>query len=206
MKTYRSVSGKGERELIIRKSRFISSVFPVNSIGAAEKYLEQVREARKDATHNVFAWQIGINKSMQRSSDDGEPSGTAGRPVLEVIRQQDLVNVLVIVTRYFGGIKLGAGGLIRAYSRAAREGLAAAGIVEKALHSRHRITVGYSHLGPVRSFLEKNTKIPEVTYLDQVIFTILALDDEMEEIKDKLKDITGGQLVVEDLGKEFCEI
>ena len=206
MKTFKSVAIQAETEVIIKKSRFISLVFPVNTETEAEAFLHQVKEAHKDATHNVFAWQVGISKTLQRCSDDGEPSGTAGRPVLEVIKQNGLVNVLVVVTRYFGGIKLGAGGLIRAYSQAAREGLAKAGVVEKALHHKYEFTVDYSCLGSVQAILEKYAKIVNTIYGEQVTFTVLVLNKDLIELQNMLNDATGGQLVVKPSGTEFYKI
>lgn len=206
MKTFRSAASQGQAETIIKKSRFITRVFPVDTEEQAEDILKEIRELHKDATHNVYAWQVGVNKTVQRCSDDGEPGGTAGRPVLEVIKQNDLVNVLVIVTRYFGGIKLGAGGLIRAYSLAAREGIVSAGIVEKALHGKYKVTVDYSFFGQVQSVLEKCSTIEDVTYGEQVCFSIFVSEENQENLKRLLMDITGGQVVVEFLGNEFHQI
>ena len=206
MKTFKSVAAPAQTETLIKKSRFITRVFPVNTEKEAEALLHQVKEIHKDATHNVYAWQIGINKTVQRCSDDGEPGGTAGRPVLEVIKQDELVNVLVIVTRYFGGIKLGAGGLIRAYSQAAREGIESAGVVEKALHNRYQITVDYPHLGSVQSILEKEGKITGIAYEEKVRFQVLVLEKDQKAIEELINDVTGGQGIVEALGTEFSEV
>jgi uncharacterized YigZ family protein len=206
MKTFRSAASQGQTETIIKKSRFITRVFPVDTEEQAEKILNEIRELHKDATHNVYAWQVGVNKTVQRCSDDGEPGGTAGRPVLEVIKQNDLVNILVIVTRYFGGIKLGAGGLIRAYSQAAREGIAAAGIVEKALHGKYKVTVDYPFLGQVQSVLEKCGIIEDVTYGEQVCFSIFVREKNQENLERQLMDVTGGQAVVEFLRNEYHQV
>ncbi len=206
MRVFNSVSGAAEVEIIVRKSRFIARVFPVDSEKEAEAYVKKVKEKHKDATHNVFAWQVGINKTMQRCSDDGEPAGTAGRPVLEVIKQKDLVNVLVVVTRYFGGIKLGAGGLIRAYSQAAREGLDEAGLVKKALHNKYSLKTEYSLANSLQNILEKQYTIREINFGEQVTFTVLSLDDNPERTVASLKLASGGQADIEFLGTEFDEI
>lgn len=206
MKTYRSIAGKVKTETIIKKSRFITRVFPVNSEAEAEQFLDEVREIHKDATHNVFAWQVGINKTVQRCSDDGEPSGTAGRPVLEVIKQNDLVNVLVVVTRYFGGIKLGAGGLIRAYSQAAREGIKKAKIVEKALHLKYEVTVDYPLVNAVQPILQKKYKIADISYSDQVIFSVLVLEEEADRFEQHLMDASNGQIEIVQKGTSFYEV
>jgi uncharacterized YigZ family protein len=206
LKTYKSVSRKVETELVIRKSRFITRVFPIDREGEAEKLLAEIREAHKDATHNVFAWQVGITKTVQRCSDDGEPSGTAGRPVLEVIKQNDLVNVLVVVTRYFGGIKLGAGGLIRAYSQAAREGIEKAGIVEKALHVNYSVTVDYPLVGTVQPILQKRYKIADISYGEYVVFSVLVQEENTWEFEKDLMDASNGQIEIEKTGTCFFEV
>ena len=115
----RSVYGRAEAEYVIKKSRFIATVCEVKTEAEAAAFIESVRKHYWDARHNCSAFQIGAGGQIQRSSDDGEPSGTAGRPILEVLKKRDLTNTAVVVTRYFGGIKLGASGLIRAYSHAA---------------------------------------------------------------------------------------
>lgn len=206
MKTFRSVAASAETEILIKKSRFITRVFPVNTEEEAGAILHRIKEMHRDATHNVYAWQIGINKTVQRCSDDGEPGGTAGRPVLEVIKQNGLVNILVIVTRYFGGVKLGAGGLIRAYSQAAREGIGSAGVVEKALHNKYQVTVDYPYLGPVQSILEKQGKLTKVAYEEKVSLQVLVLGKDRRAIEELVNDATGGQGTVEALGTEFSEV
>ncbi len=206
MKIFKSVAAQSQTETIIKKSKFITRVFPVDTEEQAEGILQEIREQHKDATHNVYVWQIGVTKTVQRCSDDGEPGGTAGRPVLEVIKQNDLVNVLVIVTRYFGGIKLGAGGLIRAYSQAAREGIDAAGLVEKALHGKYRVTVDYPFLGQVQSVLEKLGKIEDIAFGEKVSLIILVCGQAEENMESALMDVTGGQVVIEFLNKEYHQI
>src|SRR5699024_4890875 len=120
-------------EIIINKSRFIGYASPVESEKSAQEFIDTIKQKHKDATHNVFAYIIGQNKNIQRYSDDGEPSGTAGIPILEMMKKEDLTDTVIVVTRYFGGIKLGAGGLVRAYIKGAKCGLESANIVEKVL-------------------------------------------------------------------------
>lgn len=206
MKTYKSVSGKVETELIVKKSRFISRVFPVYNEADAEQIVGDIKELHRDATHNVFAWQVGINKTVQRCSDDGEPSGTAGRPVLEVIKQNELVNVLVVITRYFGGIKLGAGGLIRAYSQAAREGIEKAGIVEKALHIKYVVTVDYPLVNTLQPTIIKKHKIIDTAYGEQVAFSVLVLEEDATAFEEFVKDVSNGQAEILREGTEFYEV
>lgn len=206
MKIFKSAASQAQTETIIKKSKFITRVYPVDTEEQAEELLQEIRELHKDATHNVYAWQIGVNKTVQRCSDDGEPGGTAGRPVLEVIKQNDLVNVLVIVTRYFGGIKLGAGGLIRGYSQAAREGIAAAGIVKKALHGKYRVTVDYPSLGQVQSVLEKLGTIEDIAFGEQVSLIVLVCGKGEKNLERTMMDVTGGQAVIEFLKQEYHQI
>ncbi|WP_143875772.1 YigZ family protein, partial [Oenococcus oeni] len=117
MKQLITVKQNSTKELIIKKSRFISDIYPLKEEQEAKKIIENVRKKNPNANHVVFAYTVGLNREIQRMSDNGEPVGTAGKPVLDAITKNNLINVLITVTRYFGGIKLGAGGLIRAYSQ-----------------------------------------------------------------------------------------
>ncbi|HWI55040.1 MAG TPA: YigZ family protein [Desulfobacteria bacterium] len=125
---YYSAAKPAQIEIIVRKSRFICYVHPADATQEAHAFLETVRKRHRDANHNVWAWRIGQNLTEEKFSDDGEPAGTAGIPVLEVLRKKELINCVVVVTRYFGGVLLGAGGLIRAYTESAVRGLTEAGI------------------------------------------------------------------------------
>ena len=133
MANFRTIHDYGCDEIIINKSKFIGYASPINSEDEAIEFINQIRKKHSDATHNVYAYVYGDNNSIQRYSDDGEPSGTAGMPVLNVIKLEDLRNVVVVVTRYFGGVKLGAGGLVRAYTKGAKIGLDNGIIVDKIL-------------------------------------------------------------------------
>ena len=128
---YRTVGKSGEAELVIEKSQFISYAAPAATEEEALEFIQAIKKKHRDATHNVPAYVIGENNDIQRFSDDGEPSGTAGVPMLEVLKKEDLRDTVLVVTRYFGGIKLGTGGLVRAYTKAAKLALEAAGIVTR---------------------------------------------------------------------------
>ena len=157
MLEFLTVEKPSEITLTIKKSKFISNVKPVNSLEEAEEFINAVRKKYYDATHNVYAYCVGLgNEELQKSSDDGEPSGTAGRPVLEVIRSKQLKNVAVVVTRYFGGILLGANGLIRAYSQSAKLGIENSGIARITEANEYKISVEYSLFNKVESILRKN--------------------------------------------------
>ena len=131
MEQYKTVLEGGTGEIVEKKSRFIATVRPVKNEEEALAFLEEMRKKYWDARHNCYAYSIGKNREFTRCSDDGEPSGTAGRPMLDVILGEDIYNVAVVVTRYFGGVLLGTGGLVRAYSKAVQEGLAGSIVIEK---------------------------------------------------------------------------
>lgn len=146
---YKTVRDMGTAEIVEKRSRFIAYVRPVSTEEAALDYLNYIRQKHRDARHNVYAYIIRDNNIM-RYSDDGEPGGTAGMPILEVMRGRELTDLIVVVTRYFGGILLGTGGLVHAYSKAAKEGIDAAGVAEMALCRRLFISCDYSSLGKVQ--------------------------------------------------------
>ncbi|UUZ90782.1 YigZ family protein [Paenibacillus sp. P25] len=148
---YRTVKGFGQAEIVIKKSRFIGFARPVESEEEAIQFIEGIKKEHWSATHNCSAYMIGERDEIQKASDDGEPSGTAGKPILEVIKNQGLKNVAVVVTRYFGGIMLGAGGLIRAYTDGAVAGLAAAQQVYRVLHREMLVEIDYTWLGKVEN-------------------------------------------------------
>ena len=149
-----SIHSNQSYSLTINKSEFIGHAFYVENVDEAEKYISKIREKYKDATHNCFAYIIGVDKLIQKYSDDGEPSGTAGIPMLEVLRKKDLTNCLVISTRYFGGILLGAGGLVRAYTKSIVGVLEKSKIVRKELFYNLDIVLDYIFLGKIENILK----------------------------------------------------
>ena len=154
LNTYRTVADFGQDEIIIEKSTFIGYAKPVTTEEEAQAFIQELKKKHRDATHNVPAYVLGEHNDIQRCNDDGEPSGTAGVPVLEVIRKEDLRDVVVVVTRYFGGIKLGAGGLVRAYTKGAKIALEAAGIITKVLYQTVIVSVDYTMLGNLQNLLK----------------------------------------------------
>ena len=173
-KTYKMLKQYGEASFIERKSRFISYAMPVTTEEEAIEFLNSIRKKHYDATHNCYAYILGENAEIQRSSDDGEPSGTAGIPILEIIRKEGLTNTIVVVTRYFGGILLGAGGLIRSYAEGAKLALSAAGIIEVKAFSFFAIHIDYSYLGKIQhEALKKQYIIQNIDYTDLVKITLL---------------------------------
>ena len=169
MMDFKTVYKEAKAEVIEKKSRFIASVKPVNTAGEAEAFINTIKKEHYKATHNVFAYCIGSRSEIERQSDDGEPSGTAGLPVLEVLRKMGLTNLAVVVTRYYGGILLGAGGLIRAYGNAAREGVLAAGILEKRLYQQIYIKADYSLLGKLQYEINTHGEmIQDIIYQEDI--------------------------------------
>lgn len=194
MSDYKSVHKVGRDEIIINKSKFIGSASPVENEQEAIEFIEKIRKEFKDATHNVYAYVIGENSNIQRYSDDKEPSGTAGMPVLNVIMQENLRNVVVVVTRYFGGVLLGAGGLVRAYTKGAKIGIEKSIIVEKNLYYQVSFSIDYTLLGKIDNELMKNEFIvKDKIYLDQVEFHLIVKEGETDKIKNLVMEVTSGQ-------------
>lgn len=204
---YRTIHKFGSDELIINKSRFIGYAKPISNEEAAIDFIREIKSKHKDATHNVYAYVCGENNNIQRYSDDGEPSGTAGIPVLEVIKKEDLRNVVVVVTRYFGGVKLGAGGLVRAYTKGAKIGLNAGEIVDKILFTELKVRIDYTLYGKVENeLLRLNYFIKEVIYDDAVNLIILCKTDESSQLINTLVELTSSKVFYEELGKTYYSV
>lgn len=169
MKIY-SISERVTTEIIIDKSRFIADLFPVNDSSEAISKLDLIKELHPKANHHCYAYIIGYSSEQQKFSDDGEPGGTAGMPILNVLKHEKVTNIIAIITRYFGGIKLGAGGLVRAYTAAVKSGLEGAKIVEKTAKDLYRIHVSYTLADKVKYYLQNNSVISTIDYQDNVIF------------------------------------
>ena len=194
---YRTVYNYGQDEIIIKKSRFIGYAKPIDSEEDALKFIEEIKSKHRDATHNVYAYLVGENSNIQRFSDDGEPTGTAGIPVLEVIKKEDLRDLVVVVTRYFGGIKLGGGGLIRAYTKGAKIALEAARIVDMVVHKKLRIGLDYSMYGKIENYLLVNDYTVDDTRFDAS--TICVENEELEEFITTITNLTSGDAEIEEL-------
>ncbi|MBQ9487921.1 MAG: YigZ family protein [Selenomonadaceae bacterium] len=200
MKNYKTVAD-GEifsAEYEVKKSVFIAHVKHVESEESAREFVQQVRKKYFDATHNCSAWILGEGGNLQKSNDDGEPGGTAGNPILETIKKNDLTNAAVVVTRYFGGIKLGAGGLIRAYSHTAALGLDAAKIIRMTPFQRIALTLEYNFLAQVENFLrKKNIAVESSDYTDVVTLNILILPAQVDDFLTELTDLTAANFLHE---------
>lgn len=203
MSTYKTLHEFGMDEIIIEKSTFIGYAKPIKTEEEAVDFVNEIKKKHKDARHNVWAYTVGKNMNIQRYSDDGEPQGTAGIPTLEVIKKEDLRDVVVVVTRYFGGIKLGAGGLVRAYTKGAKIGLEAAKIIDKVLYQEVMIKIDYTQLGKVQNeIMNMGCFIKDTVYEDNVEIIVYSRINEVEDIMSRMRDITSATASLK-LGEEF---
>lgn len=191
---YKIVYEGGSGEIEEKKSRFIATVRPVGSEEEVTAFLAEMKKKYWDARHNCFAYVIGEKNELVRCSDDGEPSGTAGRPMLDVLLKEELHNVAVVVTRYFGGTLLGTGGLVRAYQQAVKEGLSNSQIVEKRKGSRLVIDTDYNGIGKIQYlFAQEEISILETEYTDAVRITAMVPEEKKEQIEKALMEGTNGK-------------
>ncbi|WP_438315946.1 YigZ family protein [Sporosarcina sp. FA9] len=203
---YITVKGYGTSELVIQKSRFLTSIRRAETEEDALDFINEVKKSHHTATHNCSAYLIGEHDGIQKANDDGEPSGTAGFPMLEVLKKQGLKDVVVVVTRYYGGIKLGSGGLIRAYGRATTEGITAAGTVERNLHSLMKVTVDYTWLGKIENEVRQSEyPLKEILYADDVDLLIYVPVLEEDTFTQWMMDLTNGQMRILSIEHEFLE-
>jgi len=194
---YLTVKGYGSNEIVIQKSRFISYINRAETIDAAQSFIQKIKKQNWDATHNCSAYLIGEHDEIQKANDDGEPSGTAGVPMLDVLKKRNVKDTVVVVTRYFGGIKLGAGGLIRAYSKATSEGLNATGIVERKLTRIMHTIVDYTWLGKLENELRSSVyTIKEIHYLDKVELETFVDFGQEDRFKEWMIEHTNGQATI----------
>jgi uncharacterized YigZ family protein len=197
LERYKTVRQQGNKEIVIKKSRFIGYARPVETETEAIAFIEELKKQHWNASHNCSAYMIGELDEIQRQSDDGEPSGTAGKPILEVMRSQGLKNVAVVVTRYFGGIMLGAGGLIRAYTDGAVAGIEAAGPVTKVLHREVFTDVDYTWYGKLENELhQRGIQVGGTEFTDRVRVSCLPEVSDAERFVAWLTDFTQGQAVL----------
>ena len=194
---YRSVYKYGEAEYIIEKSRFIAHVSPVETPEEARLFIADIKERYKDATHNVPAFVCGAGSEHQWASDDGEPQGTSGMPALKLITAEGLTNVAIVITRYFGGIKLGTGGLARAYTHSAKLGIEAAGICDVMESSVLRYSFDYTYLSKITNYAaERGFDLGNTEYTDSVSLVISCPAEETDSLRSAISDITSGKAVL----------
>lgn len=195
---YRTVEQEASAEIIEKKSRFIAELYPIESEEEALGILEKVRKRYWDARHHCWAFVIGEERPLERCSDDGEPSGTAGKPILEVIRGAELRNVLIVVTRYFGGTLLGTGGLVRAYTSSSKAAVEASDIVVKISGYKLKIQTDYTGLGKIQYILaQRNIDILNSEYAEKVVLTVVLAKNEEQGFIKELTEATNAQAVIE---------
>ena len=204
MEAYKILYQGGEGELVEKKSRFIATTRPVKTEEEAAAFVEEMKKKYWDARHNCHAWVIGERGQLCRCSDDGEPGGTAGKPILEVINGMGLTDTVVVVTRYCGGILLGTGGLVRAYTEAAKAGLANAGIATMRYGSLLNISADYTDLGRIQ-YLLGNRRIPvlDSQYTDRVSLKLRVSEEDVDALLKELTESTGARAGIEILEKSY---
>ncbi len=203
---YKTIKGYGEYELVIQKSRFICYVNRVTTEDEAQQFIMKIKKQHRDANHNCSAYVIGENNQIQKANDDGEPSGTAGVPILEVLKKRELRDTVVVITRYFGGIKLGAGGLIRAYGGATSEGINYVGVVERILMRIMSVTVDYTWVGKLENELRAaQYQVKVIHYTDQVEFEIYVAESQTELFETWMTELTNGQSEITRGNAEYLE-
>lgn len=205
-KDYTTVKGYGESEIVISKSRFIAYVERAETEQQALDFIDHIKKTHASATHNCSCYMIGEHDNIQKANDDGEPSGTAGVPMLEVLKKQGLKDTVVVVTRYFGGIKLGGGGLIRAYGKATTVGIEAAQVVERKRHDLMKVTIDYTWLGKVENEVRQSKyMLNEIIYADAVEVYVHVLARDVEAFTNWMIELTNGQAVIDNIDSLFIE-
>ncbi|MDD7719542.1 MAG: YigZ family protein [Eubacteriaceae bacterium] len=198
MKLYKTVAKEATAEQIIEKSRFITYVKPVSTKEEADEFIAAIKKKHKDATHNVPAMVLGEKFQVQWASDDGEPQGTSGAPIVQMLVQEGITNVVIVVTRYFGGIKLGTGGLVRAYTGSAKLGLEAAGIYEVTEKKVLTYRLDYGIFNKLSNFtFERDVFIENIEYTDVVKFNLVVEPEAAEEVKYLVRGIANGREILE---------
>ena len=205
-KNYFTIKGFGESEIILSKSRFLTYVNRAETEKEALLFIDKIKKLHPSATHNCSCYLVGENDNIQKANDDGEPSGTAGVPMLEVLKKQGLKDTVVVVTRYFGGIKLGGGGLIRAYGKATTEGIDAAQVVQRKLHHLMKVSIDYNWLGKVENEVRgSHYALRDIQYTENVDVFVYVLNDEISTFTDWMTELTNGQAKIQSIEQLFIE-
>ena len=195
---YRAVYKGGQGEIIEKKSRFIATVLPIETEEEALEFIAKMKKKYWDARHNCYAYVIGERQELQRCSDDGEPNGTAGRPMLDVLLHEDIHNTVVVVTRYFGGVLLGTGGLVRAYQKATRSGLESSVIIEKQRGVFGNIVTDYNGIGKIQYILaQNNIPIADSIYGENVSIQVVVPAQQQEKLEKELIEGTNGKAEID---------
>lgn len=206
LNNYLTVNGEGFEEIVIQKSRFIGYVKRVETEEEAKAFVQEIKKKHSNATHNCSAYMVGEHDQIQKAHDDGEPSGTAGVPILDVLKKKGLKDTAVVVTRYFGGIKLGAGGLIRAYSGATSQALETTGIVRRQLMRTMKVTADYTLLGKVENELRNSQyALKGINYLEHVELEVYVVEGEEDAFISWMVDLTSGQAEITEEEVSYME-
>ena len=204
---YLTIKENGNHKLTIKKSRFITTLIRTPTIEEAEKAIAAVSDKYRDATHNTFAYTIGLNDEHVKASDNGEPSGTAGVPELKALQLMKLKNVTAVVTRYFGGIKLGAGGLIRAYSNSVTKAVEAIGVVKRVQQQGVKFQVDYKKFDEIQHYLnQQKIFIDNIDYGVSVTISIYIDEGKLKELENDLTNILSGKIQFIFLPKRYNEV
>ena len=204
---YLTIGKTGQHELIIKKSKFICSLARTETVEEAQEFIEQVSKKYHDATHNTYAYTLWLNDNQVKASDNGEPSGTAGIPELKALQLMKLKNVTAVVTRYFGGIKLGAGGLIRAYSNSVTEAAQNIGVVKCIMQQLIQFSIPYNRIDEINHYLEENRiSIASQEYTTNVTIQIYLDLDQIQKVEDSLINLLSGKVEFNKLDQRFNEI
>ena len=206
MNDYITVENEAQAEIEVKKSRFIASVKRVETEAEAFEFINSVKSKFKEASHNVYAFVCRDNNS-QRYTDDGEPSKTAGMPVLDVLLKNGITDACIVVTRYFGGTLLGTGGLVHAYGKAAKDGVEAAGIIKMVYSKIYSLTTDYSYIGKIQhTAAEKGYEIIDTQFGQSVYITISSESSKAERFIEDITQITNGQAKVELIGERYIKL
>ena len=207
MKLYSTVRGQGQAEQIIEKSRFIAYVSPAETKEEADAFIASIRKKHKDATHNVPAMVLGDKFQVQWASDDGEPQGTSGAPMVQLLVNEGITNVVVVVTRYFGGIKLGTGGLVRAYTSSAKLGLEAAGVCDVEEMCLLTYEIDYTYLSKLQNLASSGGlfTITDTAYTDVVRVTLCLAPEKKDEVISAVTNLSGGKAALKNQCVEFVK-
>ena len=201
LKEYNTVLKNSKDEIIIDKSKFIGYSFHINNVDEAESFIKEIKKKHYDATHNCYAYLL-----KDKASDDGEPSSTAGIPMLEVLKKENITDTLIIATRYFGGIKLGAGGLVRAYTKTAKIAIESNIIVNKKIYQKILLEIDYNFLNKIQKYIEKNDIISNVPeFMEKVRINIYQKDEYLDDLKKDILNITNGDCDIKLSGNVYLD-
>lgn len=204
MNQYKTVESEKEVHHIIEKSKFLGYVKPVSNEKDAEAFIERIRSIHKEATHNVPVYLIGRKFEIQKYSDDGEPSGTAGIPILEMLKKEGITNIAMVITRYFGGVKLGTGGLVRAYTNTAKLALESAKVIHMVEHEHMEVKMDYTFLGKIQNAMNNNGwQIKDTEFGEKVALHVYCLTEQRERLEEMMTNLTNGQCEVRSIEKEY---